>query len=63
MSNLKNLIMKKFIILPLSVIFSFFIFSCEPEELENNPKAEIENDVRVYSDTGDQADPTDKKGD
>lgn len=39
-----------------------FLTSCEPEELENNPKAEIKYDKRVYSDTGDQSDTEDKKG-
>lgn len=60
MSN-KNLIMKKLILL-FTIFFSFFALSCEPEEMEYNQNAEIENDVRIYSDTGDQADPTDKKG-
>lgn len=54
--------MKKLIILPLTVIFSLFLFSCDPEEMEFDGKAELEN-VRVYSDTGNQADTTDKKGD
>lgn len=35
--------------------------SCEPEEMEYNPKAQIEKDVRVYSDTGNQSDQQDKK--
>ncbi len=53
--------MKK-LILPLTIVISLFIISCEPEEMEYNQKAELENDVRVYSDTGNQSDPTDKKG-
>jgi hypothetical protein len=55
--------MKKLIILPLTVIFSLFFFSCDPENMEFDGKAGIEDDVRVYSDTGNQADTTDKKGD
>lgn len=53
--------MKK-LILPLTIVTSLFLMSCEPEEMELNQKAELENDVQIYSDTGDQADPTDKKG-
>lgn len=51
--------MKNFI-LPLTIFLSFFVLSCEPEELEHNPKAEIEKDVKIYSDTGNQADQKDK---
>lgn len=54
--------MKKFI-LSLTVVLSFVALSCEPEDMDHTPIAEIENDVRVYSDTGNQADTTDKKGD
>ncbi len=55
--------MKK-LILPLTIVISLFIMSCEPEEMEYNQKAELEKDVRIYSDTGNQADapdPTEKK--
>lgn len=53
--------MKK-LILPFTIILSFLALSCEPEEIEFNGKAKLQNDIKVYSDTGDQSDPDDKKG-